>query len=398
MIFRSISKRPVLIAGSGVRQAGAADLLLEFAEKTDIPVLTTMNAVDLVQDNRKLGFIGVYGNRVANMIVSESDLVISVGARLGLRQIGNVREYFAPKAVLIRADIDQYELSRSIKPDEEKHLKDAKEFLMDLLAEPIPKYTGWKERCFQVRDMLAVYDRTEGNLCIEKISSLLPSDPIVAVDVGQNQCWAAQSFSLKGTKGRLLIGGGYGSMGCALPYAIGASIATGGGIVYCVTGDGGLQMNIQELQTVVREQLPIKILVVNNHSLGKISEIQAGSYGGRYAQTTVDSGYTVPDFAKIAAAYGIRAGFAESYKKLDDYVGWLADDSAALVDIAIAEDSRLIPKVNWNSKEICPLLPEKLDKMVRMLLGEEMPVVAEKEDNKNMDKKQIRGDCPKTSA
>ena len=380
-----------MIAGNGVRQAGAAELLQEFAAKTDIPVLTTMNAVDLMQDDGKLGFIGVYGNRIANMVVSEADLVIAVGARLGLRQIGSIREYFAPKAHLIRADIDQYELSRLVKADEEKHLTDAKDFLAGLLAESIPKYTDWKEKCFQARDMLSVYDRTEGNRCIEKISSLLPPDPVIAVDVGQNQCWSAQSFTLKGTKGRLLIGGGYGSMGCALPYAIGASIATGGGTVYCVTGDGGLQMNIQELQTVEREQLPVKILVVNNHALGKISEIQAGSYDGRYAQTTGDSGYTVPDFAKIAEAYGIRAGSVATYEELDGYAGWLEDDCPALVDIAIAEDSRLIPKVNWNSKEIQPLLPKKLEETVRMVLDGGMPDEAERKENGNMDKKQIRG-------
>ena len=121
MIFRSTSKKPVVIAGNGCREAGAAEVLHAFYKKTKIPVLTTMNAVDLMQDEDKLGFIGVYGHRVANMIVSQCDLVISVGARLGLRQIGNKKEYFAPHAHLIRADIDQYELSRNIKENEEKH-------------------------------------------------------------------------------------------------------------------------------------------------------------------------------------------------------------------------------------------------------------------------------------
>ena len=121
MIFRSTSKKPIVIVGNGCREAGAVELLRAFYEKTKIPILTTMNAVDIVQDKDKLGFIGVYGHRVANLIVSQCDLVISIGARLGLRQIGNKREYFAPNAFLIRADIDQYELSRSIKEDEEKH-------------------------------------------------------------------------------------------------------------------------------------------------------------------------------------------------------------------------------------------------------------------------------------
>lgn len=360
MIFHSMCKRPVLIAGNGVRSAGASALLRQFAGKTDIPVLTTMNAVDLIQDRQKLGFIGVYGNRAANMIVAESDFVIAVGARLGLRQIGNIRAYFAPLAKLIRADVDPYELSRSVKPDEEKYLMDAGEFLEKLLEEPVPVYSGWKRKCHKVKQLLSQYDREAGNLCIEKISSLLWPDPVVTVDVGQNQCWAAQSFTLKGDKGRILTGGGYGSMGCALPYAIGASVAAGRNRVCCVTGDGGLQMNIQELETVVREKLPIKVIVLNNLALGKIREIQAVAYDSRFAQTTPDSGYTVPDFEKISLAYGIKAATLKSYEELDDYAAWLCDDDPCLLDVRLPQDSRLIPKVNWNSKEIVPELPDEV--------------------------------------
>ena len=264
MIFRSTSKKPIVIVGNGCRGAGAAEVLHAFYKKTKIPVLTTMNAVDLMQDEDKIGFIGVYGNRVANMIVEQCDLVISIGARLGLRQIGNKKEFFAPNAFLIRADVDQYELSRNIKDNEEKHCIDAKEFLSQLMAEDIPEYAEWNKACFEAKKLLDPYDKNLGNLCIEKISALLPTNPIVAIDIGQAQCWSAQSLNLKGQEGRILIGGSYGSMGCGLPYAIGACIAEGKKPVYCITGDGGLQMNIQELQTVASEKLPIKIFVINN--------------------------------------------------------------------------------------------------------------------------------------
>ena len=363
MIFRLTSKRPVLIAGNGVRSANAINLLHIFAEKTDIPVVTTMNAVDLIQGEDKFGFIGVYGNRIANTIVMEADLVISVGARLGLRQVGNKPEYFAPNAKLIRADIDQYELSRFIKDDEEKYLIDAYDFLNKLIDEPIPKFTKWKNTCLEARKIMAPFDREIGNVCIETISSLLPENPIVAIDVGQNQCWSAQSFTLNGANGRLLIGGGYGSMGCGLPYAIGASIAEGKKTVFCITGDGGLQMNIQELQTVVREQLPIKIFVLNNQALGKISEIQIVSYNSRFAQTTANSGYTVPNFKKIAEAYGIKA--VNIYvNELEQYIDWINDNDSCLINIMLPEDCRLIPKVNWNSNEIKPVLDEKTTKEI----------------------------------
>lgn len=367
MIFRSTSKRPIVIAGNGVREAGATELLHEFYEKTAIPVLTTMNAVDLMQDEYRLGFIGVYGHRVANMIVESSDLVISIGARLGLRQIGNKKEYFAPNAALIRVDVDQYELSRDIKPDEEKHLGDAKEFMENLLSEDIPYYDKWNEACFKAKAELEEYDKDLGNLCIEKISDMLPDNPLVAIDIGQAQCWSAQSLALKGNNGRILIGGSYGSMGCGLPYAIGAAIADKK-TVFCITGDGGLQMNIQELQTVVAENLPIKIFVINNRALGKITEIQAKACEGRYCITTESSGYKVPDFEKVANAYGIKAKTLDSFEELDICMEWMDDDEPCLINILLPEDTTLLPKMNWNEREMTPLLDEAILKRVRDIL------------------------------
>lgn len=369
MIFRSTSKKPIVIVGNGCREAGAAEVLHAFYKKTRIPVLTTMNAVDLMQDEDKLGFIGVYGHRVANVIVSQCDLVISIGARLGLRQIGNKREYFAPNAFLIRADIDQYELSRNIKRDEEKYLVDAKEFLTNLLAEDISVYDKWNKKCFEAKALLAPYDKDLGNICIEKISALLPENPIVAIDIGQAQCWAAQSLTLKGKKGRILIGGSYGSMGCGLPYAIGACIAKGKKTIYCITGDGGLQMNIQELQTVVSEKLPVKIFVINNKVLGKIVEIQASAYNLHMFTTTEESGYTVPDFEKVAMAYGIKAKTLDGFEDLDSMKAWLSDNEPCLINIMLPEATILQPKMNWNDKEMKPLLSDDVMEKVREILA-----------------------------
>ena len=372
MIFRTTYKKPVLLVGNGVRAAGAAELVYAFAKKTHVPVLTTMNAVDLAQDDIRIGFIGTYGNRVANMILDECDVVISVGARLGLRQIGHIRENFAPKAHLIRVEIDPAEMSRVIKDDEQDYLTDAATFMHDLMQEDVSDYKAWHDKCFEAKRLLDGYDNVLGNEVIEKIASLLPENAVVSVDVGQNQCWAAQSLSLKGEKGRILIGGGYGSMGCGLPYAIGSSISMQNGVVYCITGDGGLQMNIQELETVVREHLPIKIIVLNNRALGKITEIQSGSYGHRYAQTTLSSGYTVPDFEKVANAYGIKAATLASYESLDDYAGWLGDNEPCLINILMPEDTLLIPKIKWETGKIAPALSEDLLEKVYKLLGGEL--------------------------
>lgn len=368
MISLTTYRKPVLLVGNGARQAGAAELVLEFAKRTNIPVLTTMNAVDLAQDDIRLGFIGTYGNRVCNMILLECDLVISVGARLGLRQIGHKKEWFAPKAKLVRCDIDQAELSRNIKEDEEKYLMDGADFLRQLMKEELPNFQEWHDKCFEAKAILDGYDNTQGNDVIEKIASVLPYNPVVAVDVGQNQCWTAQSLALKGNEGRILIGGGYGCMGCGLPYAIGASISRNNGLTFCITGDGGLQMNIQELETVVREKLPIKIFVINNDTLGKISEIQTGSYNHRYAQTTPESGYSIPDFVKIANAYGIKAAELQDFNKLDEYKSWLEDAEPCLLNLKIEWDTLLIPKIKWESGKILPELSDNLLQKVEELL------------------------------
>lgn len=362
-------KKPVLLVGGGVRAACAAELVVEFALKTNIPVLTTMNAVDIAQGDLRIGMIGTYGNRWSNMILENCDLVISVGARLGLRQIGHKKEWFAPKAKLVRADVDQAELSRNVKEDEEKHLMDARDFMKYLEKKDFPDYSEWKKRCMAVKELLAKYDNTEGNDAVEAIAELLPPNPICAIDIGQHQCWCAQSLALKGHEGRIMIGGGYGSMGCGLPYAIGASISRNNGLVYCITGDGGLQMNIQELETVVREQLPIKIIVMNNKELGKISEIQHGSYQDRYAQTTPDSGYTVPDFEKIANAYGLKATTIVSYRELKNYKEWFMDNEPCLINMYLTPGTLLIPKIKWETGKIMPILDEELNKEVLSLLN-----------------------------
>lgn len=370
MIFRSIYSRPVLLAGNGIRAAGAADLLYEFACKTDIPVLTTMNGADLAQDELHIGFIGTHGNRIANMILNECDLLIAAGARLGIRQAGRIPEHFAPGAHLVRCDIDDCELSRSIKADEEKYQMDAKDFFRMLLKEHTPKYSAWRSRCLEAKKILDCYDKQPGNYAVEKIASLLAPDANVSADVGMHQCWCAQSLVLKGRKGRIHISGGYGTMGCGLPFAIGSSISMGKAVSYCITGDGGFQMNIQELETIKRERLPVKIFILNNRVLGKISETQHLEHGDRFACTAEGGGYTVPDFPKISQAYGIRAAALDSYEELDRYQDWILDTEPCLLDIRLPENSLLTPKIKFETSRIRPCLEEGVVQKVRGVLRE----------------------------
>ena len=369
MIFHSTYNKPVLLIGNGVRSANAVNMVYEFAEKSNIPILTTLNGVDLAQDEFHIGFIGTHGNRVANMILNECDLVISVGARLGIRQVGRDPKGFAPKADLVRADIDEYELSRDIKKGEKKYHADARDFMRMLLSEEVGDYSIWRNQCLAAKEYLKKYDVQPGNLAISKISSLLPVNPIIAVDVGMNQCWAAQSLHLKGREGRIHIGGGFGAMGCGLPYAIGSSIATNNGKVFCICGDGGFQMNIQELETVKRENLPIKIFIMNNRVLGKISETQHFSHGDRFAATAASGGYTVPDFCKISEAYGIKSASLSTYEDLDKYVNWIEDSEPCLFDISLPEASFLTPKIKFETGLISPRLEDSVFNEAKAILA-----------------------------
>lgn len=344
-------------------------MVYEFVEKTNIPVLTTLNGVDLAQDDLHIGFIGTHGNRVANMILNECDLLITVGARLGIRQVGRDSSGFAPKADLIRNDIDEYELSRDIKVNEKKYHTDARDFMRILLSENVGDYSNWKKQCMEAKEFLEKYDVQPGNKAVQKISENLPANPIVAVDVGMNQCWAAQSLHLKGRKGRIHIGGGFGAMGCGLPYAIGSSISTNKGKVFCICGDGGFQMNIQELETVKREELPIKMFILNNRVLGKISETQHFKHGNRFAATAASGGYTVPDFCKISEAYGIRAVKVESYEELENYKEWFEDDLPCLFDIKLPKESFLTPKIKFETGLISPRLDDEVFDKAREILA-----------------------------
>ena len=269
---------------------------------------------------------------------------------------------------MVRADIDESELSRNIKPDEDKFHTDARDFMRKLLDEPVGDFSAWKNQCLEAKAVLGEYDKQPGNRAVEAIGTLLPPNANVSVDVGMNQCWTAQSLVLKGDKGRIHISGGYGTMGCGLPFAIGSAIANKGKAVYCITGDGGFQMNIQELETVKRENLPIKIFILNNKVLGKISETQHFSHGDRFACTAVSGGYTVPEFVRIADAYGIRGAKLSSYDELIKFKGWIDDKESCLFDIALPEDSLLTPKIKWETGKISPVISEDVVDKVKALL------------------------------
>ena len=358
------SNRPIIIAGSGINIAGVRNEFRELISKLKIPVITSMISVDLLSNDNKFnhGFIGTYGHRSANFAVMNSDLIISIGSRLDLRQTGSKLSNFAPNAKIIRLDVDKSELNNRIKENDININCDLKYFI-GLLLKNIKiskKYSNWINICNQYKDNLSEIDDNKPNNIIKEISKYIDNKYLITTDVGQNQVWVAQSFNNK-PKQRILFSGGLGSMGYSLPAAIGAYYASKKKIVaFC--GDGGLQMNIQELQFLVREKLPIKIIVLNNSSLGMIRHFQEMYFNSVYTQTIKGMGYLSPDFCKIANAYGIKSLNIKSINEIKKISELMNNDLPALININLGDKTYIIPKLGINKpiNDQEPLIDRKL--------------------------------------
>lgn len=351
----SKASRPVILAGSGIKTSNAADKFNEVIRKHDIPVVTTMLAVDTTKDS--YGFIGAYGTRTANFIVAKSDLVISLGARLDVRQTGARRENFAPDAVIVRVEIDAGELSLRVHDDEIQIHADVNDVLDTLLEADTRDLTGWNDVCRKIRDELKDIDDRLPNKYVSRISELIPENSVITTDVGQNQVWVAQSFKVKDGQ-RIFFSGGHGAMGYSLPAAIGCALADGKA-VYSFQGDGGIQMNIQELQTIARENLPVKIILFNNSALGMIRHFQEMYFEDNYVQTVPSGGYTVPDFGAIAAAYKIPYKCIGKVEDVDDSL--FDAEGPQFVEVRITEPTYVYPKLEYGkpNQDQEPLLDRK---------------------------------------
>ncbi|WP_277656467.1 thiamine pyrophosphate-binding protein [Seleniivibrio woodruffii] len=357
------SSRPVFLVGGGCRLADAGNDIRMLLEKHSIPVVYSLMGKDVVKDDYKynLGLIGTYGNRYGNLALANSDLIVVLGSRLDTRQTGTNRKIFARAAKIVHVDIDPSELNAKITADI-SILSDVKSFVKDLLK--IDLTIDIKEWLYVIDGYKAKYPSTMSingnkkipNMIIEKISACCAKEDIICIDVGQHQMWSAQSFQTKGDQ-RVLFSGGMGAMGFALPAAIGATIGSGKRSVVII-GDGGFQMNIQELEVLARRPLPIKIFILNNSNLGMVREFQQIYFEARYVGTQKD--YSAPDFSKIAAAYGIKGfnveGIEAIYAKIEKS---LSDDSCEVINILLPDKFTTVePKliVNKPIEDMYPFL------------------------------------------
>lgn len=359
----SKSETPCIILGKGVKSLRLPEMVKSALENLGIPYVTSMIAFDILHENAYYnGFIGAYGRRAANFIVAKSDLIISIGSRLDVRQVGAVRSHFAPEAKVIRIDIDENELLYKVHDDELSFCMNARDALEVLSSVSVKKdFSHWLTVCHTIQDQLNGIDDKLPNCYIRRISTLIKEDTIITTDVGQNQVWVAQSFLLKAGQ-EVLFSGGMGAMGYALPAAVGAYYGSKGKRVVCFCGDGGLQMNIQELQFAVREKLPIKIIVLNNYALGMIRHFQEMYFDKIYYQTNSSGGFTSPDFSKIAEAYGLQQMVIETVEDIEKCREILNNESPALIEIRIHENTYTLPKLEYGkpNQDQQPLLDRKL--------------------------------------
>lgn len=350
------AKRPVIMIGHGVDSKESQAALVRFAEKYQIPMITSVLAKSVLPYDHPLNFGcigGAYGHRYANMIANaKSDLLLCFGISLCTRQIGVKVHEFAKNAKILRIDIDSFNLQRDIHENgvnEEKFCTDTEKVIFGLknivLAES-PERKEWAVVCSEIKENLqAVDDQTPErytNRMIAALSDSLADTSAIAIDVGQHMVWSYQSF--KNRKGQqMLFSGGHGAMGYALPAAIGAHYATGKPVA-CICGDGAFQMNIQELQWVKRENLPIKILVMNNGALGMIRHLQRDYFDCLFAGTSEGCGFSSCDFRKVAQAYGIDALRIWHDEAEDKGAEFLTGDGAKLLEITMEHGTFAYPK------------------------------------------------------
>ena len=342
------TKRPLILAGNGVNLSGATDKLENLLNKTNIPVVQSLHGIDCVKSDYtyNLGFIGTYGNSAGNLALYHSDLLLVLGSRLDIRQTGAKTDFMNNKTI-IQVDIDNNELECD-KFNKIKINSDISEFLEDLTENiKLSDISDWQKKCTQLRNYFT-NDRKTFKLptkILSKIYDILPKDTIITADVGQNQMWAAQSAFVKQGQ-RIISSGGLGSMGFSLPAAIGAAVD--GKPVIAITGDGGLQMNIQELEILKRRNLPIKIVVMNNKNLGMVRTFQELYFDNRTASTVYD--YSAPDFAKVAEAYGIKSAKtkAENFD-ITEFKNDLLSDEPFLLDIEFEIHTQVEPRVQFGN-------------------------------------------------
>ncbi len=354
--------RPILYVGGGVVRAGAAAELLELAHRVGAPVVTTLMARGVFPDSDPLhlGMPGMHGTVPAVLGLQESDLIVSLGARFDDRVTGKPSE-FAPDAKVVHVDIDPAEIGK-IRAADIPIVGDAKDVIVDLTAAFAdaakahkPDYTAWWKRLHALKEQypLGYVDLDDGilapQLVIERIGQLSGPEAVYAAGVGQHQMWAAQFIGYERPHS-WLNSGGAGTMGYAVPAAMGAKVANPDRVVWAIDGDGCFQMTNQELATCTINDIPIKVAIINNSSLGMVRQWQTLFYDGRHSFTDLETGTDtrmIPDFVKLAEAYGCLAIRVTSEDEIEPAITLALEtnDRPVVIDFIVSRDAMVWPMV-----------------------------------------------------
>jgi len=344
------SKRPVILAGRGIMLSGAGELVREFAERTQTPIAMTLLGIGGVPASHplNLGMMGMHGEAWVNTAIQEADLLLAFGMRFDDRVTGNLKTY-APYAKKIHVEIDPAEINKNVKVDVAL-VGDLSDVLTELLREvPRVEHGEWLARITDLKGDSAVRDiqnlPDSGHLYAAHVINDLwretGGDAVVVTDVGQHQMWEAQYYK-HNTARSLITSGGLGTMGFALPAAIGAKVARPDAEVWVVVGDGGFQMTMCELATIVQENIDVKVAIVNNGYLGMVRQWQEFFYEKRYAATPLVN----PDFPKLAEAFGIRSRAVSTRAEV---VPAVADArrhrGPVLIDFQVEQEDSVYPMV-----------------------------------------------------
>jgi acetolactate synthase-1/2/3 large subunit len=348
------ARRPVLYVGGGTILGNASAEVIELAESDRLPVTCTLNALGSfpAPHPQWLGMLGMHGTRAANYAMDEADLIVAIGARFDDRITGKLSE-FAPRAKFIHIDIDPAEISKNV-PAHIPIVGDAKNILPRLTAEyralaaDPARLEDWWARIedWRRRHPLQYSDTEDTEIrpqrMIEALYEATGGNAVVTSDVGQHQMWATQYYHYNRPR-TWINSGGLGTMGFGLPAAMGAAVGCPEETVVCITGDGSIQMNMQELATCAQESIPVKVFIMNNGYLGMVRQWQELFWEGRYSQ--VDMG-SYPDFVKLAEAYGATGmRLTDKTALVDDMRAALATPGPVMVDVRVSREENVYPMI-----------------------------------------------------
>ncbi|MUK77238.1 acetolactate synthase 2 catalytic subunit [Aliivibrio fischeri] len=339
------SNKPVLYVGGGVQLAHATDSVRDFLTNNPMPSVSTLKGLGSIGRHAPhyLGMVGMHGTKAANLIVQESDLLIVVGARFDDRVTGKL-ESFAPHAKVIHIDIDAAEFNK-LRHAHSTLRGDIKVILPQLKLEQ--DLTPWLEHVSSLRSEFKWrYDHPGeliyAPLLLKQLSDMMPDSSIVSTDVGQHQMWAAQHIQPRAPE-NYLTSAGLGTMGFGLPAAMGAKVARPDDQSILISGDGSFMMNVQELGTIKRKQIPVKMVLINNQRLGMVRQWQSLFFDGRHSETILDDN---PDFVALAAAFGIPGKTITTKEEVEPALKeMLESDTAYLLHVLISEEENVWPLV-----------------------------------------------------